>query len=66
MSDFDLEVWSCTRLAEVERALERWVTGETPVGLSHGAPAELMEAMRYAVLDGGKRLRPMLVLAAHE
>ena len=29
-------------------------------------PAPLTEAMRYAALDGGKRLRPMLVLAAAE
>ena len=35
-------------------------------GLDHGAPAQLVEAMRYAVLDGGKRLRPLLVLAASE
>ena len=30
------------------------------------APAQLGEAMRYAVLDGGKRLRPLLVLGACE
>jgi farnesyl diphosphate synthase len=30
------------------------------------APAGLGDAMRYAVLDGGKRLRPLLVLAASE
>jgi len=30
------------------------------------APAGLGEAMRYAVLDGGKRLRPLLVLAASD
>ena len=30
------------------------------------APAGLGDAMRYAVLDGGKRLRPLLVLAACE
>ena len=30
------------------------------------APARLHEAMRYAVLDGGKRLRPMLAFAAGE
>ena len=30
------------------------------------APAGLGEAMRYAVLDGGKRLRPLLVLAARD
>jgi farnesyl diphosphate synthase len=42
----------------VERALERWVVPDAPAGLG--------EAMRYAVLDGGKRLRPLLVLAASE
>lgn len=30
------------------------------------APARLLEAMRYAVFSGGKRLRPVLVLAACE
>ena len=64
--DFDLRVWSAARLHEVESALERWVTADAPAGLDHGAPAELVQAMRYAVLDGGKRLRPMLVLAACE
>ena len=63
---FDLDAWSGLRLAQVEQALERWVTAEVPQGLDHGAPAQLVEAMRYAVLDGGKRLRPLLVLAAHE
>ena len=64
--DFNLRVWSAVRLNDVERALERWVTADAPAGLDHGAPAELVQAMRYAVLDGGKRLRPMLVLAACE
>ena len=63
---FDLEQWSRLRLAQVEQALEHWVTADVPQGLDHGAPAALVEAMRYAVLDGGKRLRPLLVLAAHE
>ena len=63
---FDLQAWSAARLYAVERALERWVTADAPAGLDHGAPAELVQAMRYAVLDGGKRLRPMLVLAACE
>ncbi|HEY0884509.1 MAG TPA: farnesyl diphosphate synthase, partial [Ramlibacter sp.] len=39
-------------------ALGRWVVADAPAGLG--------EAMRYAVLDGGKRLRPLLVLAACE
>ena len=63
---FDLDAWSRVRLAEVEAALDRWVTADVPQGLDHGAPAQLVEAMRYAVLDGGKRLRPLLVLAAQE
>ena len=63
---FDLEQWSRAHLDRVEQALDRWVTAEVPTGLNHGAPAQLVEAMRYAVLDGGKRLRPLLVLAAYE
>lgn len=55
---FDLSVWSAERLDWVEQALSRWVPAS--------APASLGEAMRYAVLDGGKRLRPLLVLAAAE
>nr|WP_240980417.1 farnesyl diphosphate synthase [Ramlibacter agri] len=50
--------WSTERLAQVERALSAWVPLQAPAGLG--------EAMRYAVLDGGKRLRPLLVLAACE
>lgn len=52
------ERWVKQSLEEVEQALEAWV----PVG----APAGLGEAMRYAVLGAGKRLRPLLVLAAAE
>ena len=66
MTPFDLSGWSGTRLQQVERALERWVTTEAPQAAGHAAPAALVDAMRYAVLDGGKRLRPLLVLAAHE
>lgn len=54
----DPDTWSRRQLARVEQALSQWV--------GQGAPAGLGEAMRYAVLDGGKRLRPLLVLAAHE
>ena len=63
---FQLESWSRIRLEQVERALEQWITAEAPQGSGHAAPAALVEAMRYSVLDGGKRLRPLLVLAAHE
>jgi farnesyl diphosphate synthase len=43
---------------QVEQALDRWVAPDAPAGLG--------QAMRYAVLDGGKRLRPLMVMAASE
>jgi farnesyl diphosphate synthase len=55
---FDLDAWRCGQQAAVEHALSSWVPAD--------APASLGEAMRYAVLDGGKRLRPLLVLATAE
>ena len=55
---FDLRAWSGGHLQGIEQALAGWVGVEAPEGLR--------EAMRYAVLDGGKRLRPLLVLAASE
>ncbi len=54
----DFSRWVRERQEDVEHALERWVSDESPAGL--GA------VMRYAVLDGGKRLRPLLVMAAAE
>jgi farnesyl diphosphate synthase len=59
---FSLDAWSARQLATVEHALQRWVASPEPVP----APAGLGDAMRYAVLDGGKRLRPLLVMAACE
>lgn len=61
---FDLSAWSAVHLQRVEQALERWVSADAATDPDGGAPAELIAAMRYAVLDGGKRLRPLLVLAA--
>ena len=55
---FSLSEWSGVRLGRVENALSQWVVADAPAGLG--------EAMRYAVLDGGKRLRPLLALAAAE
>jgi geranylgeranyl diphosphate synthase type II len=46
--------------SRVDAALDRWLP---KVEIQ---PSVLHEAMRYAVLDGGKRLRPMLVYAAGE
>ncbi|MBV5294543.1 MAG: polyprenyl synthetase family protein [Curvibacter lanceolatus] len=56
--EWDVRAWSQAHLARVEQALSDWV--------GQDAPANLGDAMRYAVLDGGKRLRPLLVLAAQE
>ena len=50
------DAWAAAELAAVEHALDAWVPASAPAGLG--------EAMRYGVLDGGKRLRPLLVLAA--
>ena len=55
---FELQGWMQPHLTQVEQALSNWVDA--------AAPAQLGQAMRYAVLDGGKRLRPLLVLAAAE
>ena len=66
IQNFELEAWISLRLLQVEHALGDWVTADAPQGQNLGAPAQLVDAMRYAVLDGGKRLRPLLVLAAHE
>jgi len=50
--------WVRDELARVEQALSSWVPAAAPAGLG--------EAMRYGVLDGGKRLRPLLARAASE
>jgi farnesyl diphosphate synthase len=55
---FDLKAWMQPHLARVEVALAD--------GIATQSPADLGQAMRYAVLDGGKRLRPLLVLATAE
>jgi farnesyl diphosphate synthase len=54
--NFELKNWSEQQQVIVEQALSLWVREQTP--------ANLGEVMRYGVLDGGKRLRPLLVLAA--
>ena len=52
----DFDTWALAELDAVEAVLDAWVPADAPAGLGG--------AMRYAVLDGGKRLRPLLVLAA--
>jgi farnesyl diphosphate synthase len=58
MSRFDFDTWNRAHCERVEQALAQWIPTQ--------APADLGEAMRYAVLGGGKRLRPLLAIAACE
>ena len=53
---FDAALWMRTTRVQVDAALVAWCTGD--------APASLADPMRYAVAGGGKRLRPLLALAA--
>ena len=60
-----LQAWMQACAAHVEEALAARLPG--PSGQAPGlAPDRLHEAMRYAVLGGGKRVRPLLVYAAGE
>lgn len=52
------ELWMRSVLDRVETALGRYLPAATQ------APAGLHEAMRYAALGGGKRVRPLLCHAA--
>jgi farnesyl diphosphate synthase len=56
MTHLDFAQWSAGVLARVESALDIWVPAAAPAGLG--------DAMRFGVLDGGKRLRALLVMAA--
>ena len=56
----DFATWSHSQLQRVQEALQRVL----PV--PDIAPQRLHQAMRYAVLDGGKRVRPLLAFAAGE
>jgi geranylgeranyl diphosphate synthase type II len=57
MSHFDLDAWLKTQKARVEALL-----GTRMKALAARTPPKLAEAMAYALLDGGKRLRPILCL----
>ena len=57
-ADFDLQTYLTTKCAEVESALEQ----SLPVVY----PETIYESMRYSLMAGGKRLRPILCLATCE
>lgn len=56
----DLERYLAERRRAVEAALERYLPPKD------APPATIHEAMRYSVFAGGKRLRPILVIAGAE
>ncbi|CAN1122701.1 Geranylgeranyl pyrophosphate synthase, chloroplastic [Linum perenne] len=58
LPDFNFQEYMIPKLSRVEKALEE------AIPLRH--PLEIHEAMRYSLLAGGKRLRPLLCIAACE
>ncbi len=56
----EFQTWLSARLANIEEVLERLLPA------ADRRPARLHQAMRYAVLDGGKRIRALLCYAAGE
>ena len=54
-----LPAWITAQRSIVDRALEQFVPADRE-------PAAVWDAMRYSLLAGGKRLRPLLALAAAE
>src|SRR5262245_21352212 len=56
----DFQAWMGDIQARIESTLGRMLPP------AHTAPARLHQAMRYATLEGGKRVRPLLVFAAGE
>ena len=58
--DLAFEVWCGERQRRIEDVLDR------ALAFGAGTPAPLVDAMRYAVLGGGKRVRPLYAYAAGE
>jgi farnesyl diphosphate synthase len=59
-TEADFAAWMGSIQARVEASLQRSLPGP------QHAPARLHAAMRYATLEGGKRVRPLLCFAAGE
>jgi farnesyl diphosphate synthase len=56
----DFQAWTHGRLRRIEQALQRVLPAPDI------SPQRLHQAMRYAVLGGGKRVRPLIAFAAGE
>jgi geranylgeranyl diphosphate synthase type II len=59
-ADADLRAWLDARRTDLDGALERFLPA------APACPPRVAEAMRYSLFAGGKRLRPILALAAAE
>src|SRR5256884_1247066 len=59
-SNVNLKTYLLTRQKLIDRALDRYLPK------ANRKPATLYQAMRYSLFAGGKRLRPILCLAAAE
>ena len=57
MMDYEAQLKSCRE--EAEKAVQRWLPAAS------ARPVRLHQAMRYSVESGGKRLRPVFLLATH-
>lgn len=60
MTKFDLNDYLADRRAVIDNALERYI------GAQQGHSHTVWRAMRYGLFPGGKRIRPILTLAAGE
>lgn len=54
----DLRNYLSEQVQRIDRALNEWVPGE------HTEPLSIHRAMRYSLFAGGKRIRPILAIAA--
>ena len=57
---FDLAAYFGKKVAAIERALDASLVAESP------NTDKIVEAMRYSLLAGGKRIRPVMCIAACE
>ena len=57
-TQFELTAYLAEQVRVVDEALEKWVPAEST------DPASIHKAMRYSLFAGGKRIRPILAIAA--
>ncbi|MHB1629220.1 MAG: polyprenyl synthetase family protein [Bacilli bacterium] len=56
----DIRAYMNALIPDIDRAMDRYLSEDAEI------PPRLLEAMRYSVYAGGKRLRPVLAIAAAE